>query len=139
MINRAGGVTLAFQKLGGGVMRGGHFFDGQRRVRASIGLYLREVAEINRVVVDYQPRDVVVTAHRIHMGRGNGRLACGCRAGRVAEAVAINARDDGFRDGHGTGGSFVTDAVAIFGDTGGHNAPAVLQHNGIGGRRRHDQ
>ena len=80
MINRAGGVALAFQKLRGGVMRGGYFFDGQGRVRTSVRLYLRDVAEINSVVVDYEARDVVITAHRIHVRRGNRRFAGGAGA-----------------------------------------------------------
>ena len=123
-------------------MRGGHFFDGERRVRTGVRFDLRDVAEIDRVVVDHQARDVVVAAHRIHVRRRNRRIACGAGGtggGRIAEAVTINARDDGFRDGHRAGGSFVADAVAIFGDAGSHNPPPVLEHDGIGGRRRHDQ
>ena len=82
MIDRAGHVALAFQKLCGGVMRGGHFFDGQRRMRTSIGLHLRDIAEVNRVVVNYQARDVVITAHRVHMRRGNRRLAGSAGSGK---------------------------------------------------------
>ena len=139
MINRAGGVALAFQKLCGGVMRGGYFFDGERRVRTSVRLYLRDIAEVNSVVVDHEARDVVIPAHRIHVRRGNRRFAGSAGSCRVAKAVAINARDDGFRDGHRAGGSFVADTVTIFGNGGGDDPPAVLQHDGIGGRRRHDQ
>ena len=139
MVSRAGCVALALQKLGGGIMPGGDFFDGQRRMRTRIGFQLRDIGEVNRVVMDHQPRDVVVPAHRIHVGRGNGRFARRPRTRSVSKPIAINARDDGFRDGHRAGRSFVADVVAIFGDARSDNPPAILEHNGVGGRRRHDQ
>ena len=139
MVNGGGRIAFADQKLRGGVMRGGDFFDGERRVGTGVCLQLRDIAEINGVVVDDQAGDVFIAADGIHMRRGNGRFGGGAGAGSVAEAVAINARDDGLRDGHLAGGGFVTDAVAVFGDAGGDNAAAILEHDGIGGRRRHDQ
>src|SRR5579863_5225014 len=139
MINRASRVALAFQKLRGGIVRGGYFLDGKRRVRTGVSFHLRDVSEIDGVVVDDEVRDVVVAAHRIHVRRGDGRFRGRAGGGSVAKAVVVYARNDGFRDGHRAGGSFVADVVGIFGDVRGYNPPPILEHNGVGGRRRHDQ
>src|SRR5271156_5630498 len=116
-------------------MRGGNFLDCGRAAGSRTGLQLRDVAEIDGIVMNGEESDIVVAAYGIDLGRGYGRRGRSARGG-VSKIVAIDALDDRFGNGHLTGGSLVTDAVAIFGDVTSHDPAAIFQHYRIARRKR---
>ena len=60
LIDRVVGVAFGEQELRGGVMRRGNLLDGNCRARSRVGFELREIGEIDRIVVNGEAGDVFV-------------------------------------------------------------------------------
>ena len=74
-----GAVDFSFdeQKLRGGVVRGGNFFDGAGGAGASFAFEARDVGEVDGVVVNGEADDIVIAADGLDFRRGDGRrFAC---------------------------------------------------------------
>lgn len=52
---------------------------------------------------------------------------------KTAEIVALDARDNGFREREAAGGGFVADMLAIVHDIGSDDAAAIFQDNRVRG------
>ena len=57
----------------------------------------------------------------------------------MGKLVFFDTSNDGFGKREFAGGGFVADMFAIVGNVGGGDAAAILEHNGVGGRRRHGE
>jgi len=132
-----GGVNFAFghQKLCRSVMRGRNFLYRSCAAGPGARFQLRDVAEIDGIIMNGEESNIAIAAHGIDLRSGNGRRGRSARGG-VSEIVAIDALDDRFGNGHLSGGSFVTHAVAVFGDVTRHDPAAIFEHNGVGNRGR---
>lgn len=129
------GVAAANQELRSGVVCGGDSFNRNCGTGARVGLELRDIGEVDDVVVNRAAGYFFITYDRLDLRRRNRRIdrwARPGRAGRIGEIVSLDAGHNRLRQRHLTRGRLVRDVLAIIDDVFGGNAAAVFQHDGVG-------